>query len=298
MSTNIDRICGLLVRLGVVQFTITGDHIRCQCPIHGGDNPTSLAINYRNGLYFCHSNCSPEERSGGLVKLICLSMGCSSEEAAILLAGIELDPSSISKPQKAPIVPLSQQEIDNFEQKTTHCYGYRGYEPKTIEEFNIRKGVDYPYSDRVWVPLNDREGWTIGYKGRATSADMGSKYIFLPRGVPKSQLLFNLHRIKESCWIVVCEGEFDCINLHRNGYPCVATMSSKASATQLELLSGFDRVVVFYDNDEAGHAGADELENQLKNIVGIVFPPPFKDAGDLTQEELYDIIGRYVDGTG
>lgn len=27
---------------------------RARCPIHGGDSPTSLALNEEKGVYFCH----------------------------------------------------------------------------------------------------------------------------------------------------------------------------------------------------------------------------------------------------
>ena len=53
---NLDRIADVLNYYGVNRVHNFGSTIRCTCPIHGGDNPTSFVWK-DNGLWFCHTAC-------------------------------------------------------------------------------------------------------------------------------------------------------------------------------------------------------------------------------------------------
>ena len=107
-------------------------------------------------------------------------------------------------------------------------------------------------------------------------------------GLPKSKILFNLHRIKMSKTVYVVESSFDAIRLDQVGFPAVATLGANVSSSQIELLKRyFNNIVLVADNDEAGQIMSDKLSEKLGNLVTVIQPDKkYKDIGDMTDEEI------------
>jgi twinkle protein len=88
--------------------------------------------------------------------------------------------------------------------------------------------------------------------------------------------------------IVVTEGEIDCMSismLWQNRWPVVSLPNGvahapKAIRTNLEFLSGYDEVVLCFDNDDAGRAAAETCADILPAGKVRIARTPRKDAND------------------
>jgi DNA primase len=92
-------------------------------------------------------------------------------------------------------------------------------------------------SGRVAIPIANARGQTVAYAGRALDGSL-PKYK-LPAGFRKAWELFNLHRAAStgSQSVIVVEGYFDCLRVHREGLLwVVALMGSSLSAEQEKAL--------------------------------------------------------------
>lgn len=88
--------------------------------------------------------------------------------------------------------------------------------------------------------------------------------------------------------LVITEGEIDCLTvsqLNGNKYPvvsipCGVTSAKKVFKAQIEWLNSFDKVVVFFDMDEAGRQGIKEIEGLLKPHKLYIANLPYKDPNE------------------
>ncbi|HEY8155289.1 MAG TPA: DNA primase [Myxococcota bacterium] len=113
---------------------------------------------------------------------------------------------------------------------------------------------------RVTFPIRDTRGRILGFGGRALGPDQEPKYLNTPEspvfrkreafyGFP-----FALDPIRRGERVVVVEGYFDLIALHRAGVE--ATLATCGTALSADHAQGLKRrsqqVVLFFDGDEAG----------------------------------------------
>jgi len=88
--------------------------------------------------------------------------------------------------------------------------------------------------------------------------------------------------------LVITEGEIDCLSVSQvqdNKYPVVSLPNGISSAkrtfeAQLEWLSGFEEVIVMFDNDEPGRAGVAAITNVLPLGKLKIATLPLKDANE------------------
>jgi DNA primase len=139
----------------------------------------------------------------------------------------------------------------------------------------------------VTIPVHSPDGLTIGFVGRSVE---GKEFKNTP-GLPKSKVLFNLHRVKTSSIIYVVESSFDAIRLDQVGFPAVATLGANVSASQIKLLEKyFNNVVLVADNDDAGAIMKDKLIEKLGSLVSVVtIDKKYKDIGDMDDSAIRDI---------
>lgn len=148
--------------------------------------------------------------------------------------------------------------------------------------------------DMVTVPIHSPDGsMFIGFVARSIE---GKDFKNTP-GLPKSKILFNLHRAKKFNTVYVVESTFDAIRLDQNNVPAVATLGSNVSRNQIELLKKyFNDIVVIADNDDAGKS----MQNNILDKVGkratlISIPQRFKDVGDMKDSDIQELITRIND---
>ena len=138
--------------------------------------------------------------------------------------------------------------------------------------------------DSVIIPMQSPDGMSIGFVARTIE---GKEFKNTP-GLPKSKILFNLHRVKASKIVYVVESSFDAIRLDQVGFPAVATLGANVSSSQIELLKRyFTGIVLVADNDEAGVIMSERLTEKLGNLVTVISPDKkYKDIGDMTDDEI------------
>jgi len=141
--------------------------------------------------------------------------------------------------------------------------------------------------DMVTVPVHAPDGLLVGFVGRSVE---GKDFKNTP-GLPKSKVLFNLHRVKSSSKVFVVESSFDVIRLDQVGMPAVATLGANVSNIQVELLRKyFNNIYVVADNDEAGGNMKDRIIEKIGPRVSVVqLDKQYKDIGDMDDEAIRSI---------
>jgi DNA primase len=123
------------------------------------------------------------------------------------------------------------------------------------------------FRNRIVFPICNESGKVIAFTGRTLATDdkSGPKYLNSPETpiYSKSRVLFNLHLAKESIrrldYIILVEGQMDCISVFNAGYHNVIASSGTAfTEPQARLLARFSKkIVVNFDPDTAGAAAAE-----------------------------------------
>ena len=99
--------------------------------------------------------------------------------------------------------------------------------------------------------------------------------------------------------MVVCEGPFDAISLQIKGVNATCTMGCSVSEHQVEALKDFTgRIIIGYDNDEAGKRGVGKFDylRRIKRMADVYIchpPSEVKDWNDALMKGI-DLQG-FVD---
>lgn len=160
----------------------------------------------------------------------------------------------------------------------------------------------YPrFRSRIMIPIHDARGQIVGFGGRVVpGAKAGAaKYINSPESAifDKGGLLFNLHRARElfraSRRLIIVEGYFDAIALHRLGLAAVGPMGTALTERQLERAWRVDHCpLLLFDGDVAGmKAAVRACETALPMLgpgrsLSIGALPPGMDPDELVSEAV------------
>jgi DNA primase len=273
-----------------IEAEVDSDYI-IFCPFHGNHRTPAGEIDKISGTFFCfscHHVCDLEEFVVHMTKRTYF-------EAARFIASkvtasditTEINKKLVQKPaytqyDQVIIKRLSQQALDSPR-------AMRYYSGRLITEDSIKK-FSLGYSekqDMVTIPVHSPDGMEVGFVGRSVE---GKDFKNTP-GLPKSKVLFNLHRVKTSSKIYVVESSFDAIRLDQCGFPAVATLGANVSNIQIELLQKyFNDVIVIADNDEAGGNMKDRIVERLGSRVTVIkLDKQYKDIGDMDDEAIKKI---------
>jgi DNA primase len=147
--------------------------------------------------------------------------------------------------------------------------------------FSWKEGADGPataamyskFRNRIMFPIANENGKIIAFTGRTLAKDekAGPKYLNSPETpiYSKSRVLYNLDRAKEAIrklgYVIIVEGQMDCIAVYSAGFHNVAASSGTAfTETQVRLLGRFSKdIVVNFDPDTAGAAATDKSLGML-----------------------------------
>ena len=286
-----EQIKRVLAGSGInVESEVDSDYI-IFCPFHNNHRSPAGEIDKRSGFFFCFS-CQH------VCDLTAFVMHTSSRtyfEAVRFIKSKEtetdlsyqINQALVVKPDYTPydelqIKRLNQQALDSPR-------ALRYYSGRLINEASIRK-FDLGYSekqDMVIIPVASPEGVSVGFVGRSVE---GKDFKNTP-GLPKSKVLFNLHRVKASSKVYVVESSFDAIRLDQCGFPAVATLGANVSKIQTDLLQKyFNEIYVIADNDEAGGNMKDKLIERLGSRVSVIkLDKQYKDIGDMSDEAIKNL---------
>lgn len=158
-----------------------------------------------------------------------------------------------------------------------------------------------PLAWRVLFPVVDESGAIAGCVGRDFSGMQRVKYLNT-KGI---KLLWNAHT--QGSVAVVVEGVIDALRvetalMQMRGYVALAQLGSAVTPQQLHQLQKYSKLIVFPDRDRAGVRGALGVcaafaAHGLSTSVVVPSEMDGKDPGDMTEEEIADVIAGAVPWT-
>jgi DNA primase len=268
-----------------------GNDFIIYCPYHNNSRTPAGEVAKDSGLFFCFG-C---QTTKNLEEFIMFTTGRSYFETARYIKSKETETNIESVVNKTMYAAPDFVQYDEVlikrlnNQALESPKAMRYYAGRYITEDSVKK-FSLGYSekqDMVTIPVHSPDGMTIGFVGRSVE---GKEFKNTP-GLPKSKILFNLHRVKTSSIIYVVESSFDAIRLDQVGFPAVATLGANVSASQMKLLEKyFNNVVLVADNDEAGKIMKDKLVEKLGSLVSVInIDKKYKDIGDMDDDAIRSI---------
>lgn len=154
----------------------------------------------------------------------------------------------------------------------------RGLTDQTIVDFKIAEQVRDGKTYAVFPYLRDGVFINVKYRNVAEKKDMRQEGGAEP-------CLFGWHLIDPKArTVAICEGEIDAMSLHQVGIPALSVNAGAGNHQWLEndweRLERFSEILVFFDNDEAGNKGAQEVIHRLGLERCKRVALPFKDANE------------------
>lgn len=265
-----------------------GNELIVFCPYHNNNRTPAGEVSKEHGRFFCFG-C---QTTKSLEEFIMFMTGRSYFETLryIKSKGSEVNLESVinktlySPPDFVQYDEVLIKRLNNQALESPRASRY--FEGRKItKESMIKFGLGFSEKqDSVTIPMHSPDGMCIGFVARTIE---GKEFKNTP-GLPKSKILFNLHRVKTSNVVYIVESSFDAIRLDQVGFPAVATLGANVSVSQIRLLEKyFNNVVLVADNDEAGKIMTEKLVEKLGHIVTVInLEKQYKDIGDMHDDEI------------
>lgn len=165
------------------------------------------------------------------------------------------------------------------------------------EEFATQQGLTWDDKELHIPVFENNEGDIAFHKHRNLQHDSNNPESAKYRYDSGSHAtLFNYHAVKERSYIVIAEGEMDCLKLMQEGIPSVSsTGGSKTWLSDWSALVESKQLFVCYDTDRAGQEGIKKILEELPEAKVIVLPTETKDICDWfmaghTKQEFIELM--------
>ena len=197
---------------------------------------------------------------------------------------VEIDPESL-----IPINIESAYDEDPHIQKAwSFMFGRKLFNEEEMEDSPYYLCTEGRFNGRLIIPFK-KDGKIYYFQARALDGEE-PKYLnpASEGAVKSSDVVYPFN--EEEDYVVVCEGPLDAISLQLQGVNATCTIGSSCSRMQGEILKGFNgRIILGYDNDEAGQKGITRFEWLRKELrmdpFCVCYPPPkYKDWNEAHQE--------------
>lgn len=157
----------------------------------------------------------------------------------------------------------------------------RGITDETIAAFKVAEQLRGDKAYAVFPYLRDGELVNAKYRNPAEKRDMRQEGGAEP-------CLFGWHLIDPKArQVAICEGEIDAMTLHQVGIPALSVNAGAGNHQWIEndwnRLERFSDILIFFDADEAGQKGANEVAHRLGNERCRLVTLPAKDANEYLQ---------------
>lgn len=286
-----EQINRVLTGTGIsIESEVDSDYI-IFCPYHNNLRTPAGEVDKKNGTFYCFS-C---HKIASLVELIMHMSNRTYFEAVRFIKSKEVATDLVVDINKRLITEPEYKEFDSglidklneqakASARATGYYNNRKIVNDSIDKFKLGFSEK---QDMVTVPVHAPDGTPVGFVGRSIE---GKEFKNTP-GLPKSKVLFNLHRVKTADKVYVVESSFDVIRLEQCGMPAVATLGANVSNIQIGLLQKyFNNIIVVADNDEAGGNMKDRIVERLGSRVSILqLNKEYKDIGDMPDDEIKNL---------
>ena len=290
-----DQIQRVLTGAGIDIEAEYGTDYIIFCPYHTNNRTPAGEVSKEHGTFFCFG-C---QTTKSLTELIMHTTARTYFEAARYIKGKEteinielvIDKALYSAPDFIQYDEILIKRLNKMALESPRAIRY--FDGRKITKESVVK-FDLGYSekqDSVTIPVHSPDGLCIGFVARTIE---GKEFKNTP-GLPKSKVLFNLHRVKSAETVYVVESSFDTIRLDQIGFPAVATLGANVSSSQMKLLEKyFTNIVLIADNDEAGSIMRDRLTEKLGSLVSVIeLDKKYKDIGDMDDDDIKKLEFRF-----
>jgi DNA primase len=286
-----EQIKRVLTGAGVdIMSEVDSDYI-IFCPYHNNSRTPAGEVDKSSGLFYCFS-C---QYITDLTQLVMTTTARTYFEAARYIKSKEtladlsydIEKQLHEKPVYTQYDQVLIKRLNSQALESPRAMRY--YEGRLITEDSVKK-FSLGFSekqDMVTIPVHSPDGMEVGFVGRSIE---GKDFKNTPR-LPKSKVLFNLHRVKTSSKVYIVESSFDVIRLDQCGFPAVATLGANVSNVQIDLLQKyFNNIIVIADNDEAGGNMKSKIVERLGARVSVIqLDKEYKDIGDMSNEDIKNL---------
>jgi DNA primase len=286
-----EQIKRVLTGAGVdIMSEVDSDYI-IFCPYHNNSRTPAGEVDKSSGLFYCFS-C---QYITDLTQLVMTTTARTYFEAARYIKSKEtiadlaydIEKQLHEKPVYTQYDQVLIKRLNSQALESPRAMRY--YDGRLITEDSVKK-FSLGFSekqDMVTIPVHSPDGMEVGFVGRSIE---GKDFKNTPR-LPKSKVLFNLHRVKTSSKVYIVESSFDVIRLDQCGFPAVATLGANVSNVQIDLLQKyFNNIIVIADNDEAGGNMKSKIVERLGARVSVIqLDKQYKDIGDMSNEDIKNL---------
>ena len=286
-----EQIKRVLTGAGVdIMSEVDSDYI-IFCPYHNNSRTPAGEVDKSSGLFYCFS-C---QYITDLTQLVMTTTARTYFEAARYIKSKEtiadlaydIEKQLHEKPMYNQYDQVLIKRLNSQALESPRAMRY--YDGRLITEDSVKK-FSLGFSekqDMVTIPVHSPDGMEVGFVGRSIE---GKDFKNTPR-LPKSKVLFNLHRVKTSSKVYIVESSFDVIRLDQCGFPAVATLGANVSNVQIDLLQKyFNNIIVIADNDEAGGNMKSKIVERLGARVSVIqLDKQYKDIGDMSNEDIKNL---------
>lgn len=152
---------------------------------------------------------------------------------------------------------------------------------------------EFDYSNRILFPIIWNKE-VVSYQTRAANNQKEMKYKNCRPEFEKLHFKDILYG-KQEFWGetgICCEGILDVIRL---GYSAFSTFGAQYSNKQLRIMTkNFDRIVILYDNDDAGNTSAEKLKKDLAFLkVDTIRIIPETDPAEMSKEDVVSFLKEF-----
>ena len=286
-----------------------GDSLSGPCPLHGGHNPTQFRVSLEKNCF----NCFSCQIGGSIVDFVSHKERVGIRDAAMLLQDwFKVQPKGNANGKPRVVAPSNNANTQEANVPLTftlrdldwaHPYlKQRGLSADTIRTFGIGYCRNGLLAGRIAIPVHNAKGQLVAYAGRWPGEPPNPEPRYkLPKGFRKSLELFNLHRATQAdarLPLVVVEGYFGCCHVwqagHRRVVSLMGSMLSKAQEDLIVRTAGpGGKVVLLFDEDEAGRKGRSEAFtrlDELLNVRVVSFAREGLQPDSVTPEQLLELI--------
>lgn len=227
---------------------------------------------YPNKKWHCH-HCQEHGSEKELLKLL---------EIHDIYNNGEIMPAAISTKKAKYITSLPAEALPAHKNKLARSYlASRNLSIEDMKKFAFLYCKDGFYADRVIAPIFDRKGEYRTFASRSIHGSVAKKYLY-PKGTSISQLLYNLHFVKQTNKIMIVEGIFDALHCFPHA---VASFGKHISDRQISSLRmhGMNTVYLVWDA-EAWQETPDLWARAVQKLSEHFFTFPIKLAQDTPTE--------------
>jgi len=238
---------------------------RACCPVHAGDNPTALSIDWNTGWAGCFA-CGdafsirigePPQTGAGTEKRDYRAQRASDAPGRTESPKTATDTPAPNPAALARLEALSQAWAAAYAGSPAAEYvGTRGIPDDIAQRLGWGYVSDNPYlrAHRLFVPYTDPAGQLTGGAGRALDSTTHPKYLNLRKADGYTKTLVNGGAIAQARAarkpLVVVEGPFDAAACLAGGLPSVVALNG--ATARPEWFAGIPRVFLGFDADDAG----------------------------------------------